>query len=467
MLVLALCLGALPAATVMANDPMLPQSAAITKILRTAIGLDVDTIPELVFTFEFTEVGIDGDETADAKSNMPAISDVTITFATDMMTLASPLTNPYNASGMTHYVMEKEFIDAATFTHAWSNAGVYEYLITEKTTFVADPPLEQTKSTGGYDETVVLSEASYTFFLFVEEHPDTGELFLAGFGAYRETADDGSISVGKADPTPGGNQDTYFWSQVIFNNNFLRDYDDDDDPPPTPDPDYAALIVSKDLDGKGLVDADSETKYTFSITLIESELYASFYPDDMPSEHYAYVWDIAAGAVVADLSGRDDASSIDSTSYDYDVYVFPMGGTTTFELYPGEQLCFVSLPDGTGYEITENATPFFQPTYSIITAGADVNSFSGSTGYAFSFQETEYVGHTNQTNENLKNEAAWVNICNFNPTTGLSLNDLSFIGLIVLAVGGLILFVVVKSRRKKNDEEEIVTGEFCPTDARI
>jgi len=109
-------------------------------------------------------------------------------------------------------------------------------------------------------------------------------------------------------------------------------------------------------------------------------------------------------------------------------------GSTAFSLKHGQRLVFVDTPVGTTYTVTETAATHYTTTVTVVTDNGAGVTIAGLTTNA------QRVGET-------ANSAAFTNTRDSVTPTGLNLDNLPFIGLILLATASLITFVVVKIRK--------------------
>jgi len=209
---------------------------------------------------------------------------------------------------------------------------------------------------------------------------------------------------------------------MVFTNNFVRTNGttDPEDPDPT-DPDESTLNVSKTVAGDL---GNQQMFFDFNIAVVTPDL-----GQTIPAFYRAFV--VENGAVVTDLTNN----VVGTPTGDSWINV-ASSGTTLFRLRHGQALVFVNTPVGTSYNVTETAAATYETSFIITTNGVPANAVAGLiTGIQF-------VGE-------LANSAAFTNTRDSVVPTGLLVNNLPFIGLILVAVGALVIFIVVKSRKQK------------------
>jgi hypothetical protein len=129
---------------------------------------------------------------------------------------------------------------------------------------------------------------------------------------------------------------------------------------------------------------------------------------------------------------------------------FASGTPVTFSLKAGQYLVFIDTPVGTSYAIEEMGAAAYTPSATVVYNGAAFGTeVKGAKGEALAlptgFNDPEidalYVGEA-------ANSADFINDNDTTTPTGLDLNDLPFIGMIVLAMAALAAYVVVKTRKR-------------------
>ena len=401
-----------------------PAEAAITKILKMPVNTPT---PAATFTFTFTKVGIDGLTDSTTKDNMPAIPNVTITFAADDNEVPAPFMEVKDG---TKYVVKESdnFLDGIA-PEMWLNGeGIYRYQVEE--------------TEGGFalgaKEGAVYSKAKYDVEVWVEED-EHGVLFPKYVcvkivaGSIDEYYDGGEAGGEKVDPTPGGPslvvgeptiEDDF--SQVIFTNKYWKT-----DGGGIDDLDSSALEITKIINGN---DANLDARFDFDVKVTQ--------PDVIPTlqKYMAYVLDKDGNNVTS----TDHYTTL-GTDDNGELYIEFTSGVLLegIKLTNEERLVFADLHIGASVEATEAAADGYIPRYQRTFAGTD--EFRGTVKTAFGFPRT-----TNDPGPHFIGAGANSNVATFTNTrtgatpTGISVDDLPFIVMISAAALALITFLVIK-----------------------
>jgi len=399
---LALCFGLLTLS--LASEPEPIVEAAITKLLQVPEGTEP---PPMDFIFTVTPFSYNGSEEAADVARLPVIGaegKVTISFGGFGV---GPEVLDGTANSVSTYYLES----AELFSNIpWPNAGIYEYYIGETdSTYAIASPLH---------EALTLSSARYRIAVEVREDDD-GKPYIWNIGTVRIIREDGTPGTDKVDPTPGGPIGSEFnYSQMTFTNKYVKtngtadpgDPDDPDDPgnPDPTDPAESTLNISKEVTGEV---GSLTMPFNFALTI------------NVPNLIPGYV--IGHGYKAYIVEGDDVIGN---------PITFLTGTANTFRLTHGQKLVFINTPVGTTYSVTETAEPGYTTTVAIRNnnvLGAAVASLTAS-GFA----------------GELLNGVYFVNDNPYTPPTGLNIDNLPFYGLILLAVGGLVIFIVVKARKR-------------------
>jgi len=411
-----LCLGGV--GTAMADvdpsegDAETPAQAKITKILN--LPEDTET-PVLTFTFKFTPVSVDDeawDKSTASTSNMPQIVDPTAVY--DGTESDDP------AGGVIS--LPKETGDFAAGV-GWPHAGVYVYDVTEFDAKVDD---------------VAYSQAVYQVTFWVENCPVGDEagcvngLYVAGVGAFRTYDDEGEEvkTEEKVDPTPGGDGVTTHYSQLIFNNDYVETHDGD--PEVTSD---HQLTVSKTVEGDY---ADLSKYFAFDFTMAKPAVGV----DGAPIYKAYVIEQGASGPEVVTTAANCGKAPTVITKGAYCPVDTGSVDPTTIYLKHGQAVVFVDLQTGVTYEAEEAAEVAYYASVVVVVNGGTGTTIDtdGETDTALS-TGPRIVGAA-------ANSAAFTNTRDTTSPTGVLLNNLPFIGLIVLGLAAVILVTV--SRRSHN-----------------
>jgi len=422
-LVFALCLSFAP--TAMAQPPY--NEAAITKLLQVPVGTE---FPAMVFRFSFEPEQYNGSTTE--LSRLPVIGtrvgttstgEISLNFSRTTATREGPAVNRVE----TYYLETPDFVEGVDFP----NAGIYDYIVEESgTTYNIESDLH---------EALELSVAQYRVSVWVQEDED-GVPFVFHVGVVRITTEDGEDGDEKVDPTPGGDGINTFYSQMTFTNKYVRtngaDNPNNPNPqkPPATDPTPGAPYT-----GDSTLNIGNEVTGLLGSQIMPFKLslridVPTLIPDYVLPFYKAYLVDSTGpidptGTVNASLIGTDTGGTGTRR-----FIRFEPGTAINFELKHGQTLVFINTPVGTAYNVAQTAeagyTTTIQPFYNsvkepLVTALA----YAGLVGERF-------------------NAANYTNDYGDEPPTGLNVNDLPFYGLILLAVGGLVIFIVIKARKR-------------------
>ena len=351
-------------------------TASITKVLRMPVNTPA---PTASFVFTVTPHALNLNTSAAVVAGMPTVGNVTI----------NTFTTTTNA-GVTYLTGTAANIFGGI---TWPNVeGTvrYSYRVVESATlssYTGDG--DMTFSVAVYYATVVVVDGVVTEVI-----------------VYRHTGDTGESDTGKVGPIDGN-------VTMTFTNNYILDRGTY-----PPDPiDNAVMSVSKEISGDA---ASATTAFPFTMTITVADFVAE-------AGDYFVARIVQNGAIV----GNPVTFTLSGT---------PLTATATFNLTAGQRLSFGSLPVGTGYSVTELATPLYRASVNVQDGGA---AFTYTNTY---FNANLYV--TNRFTGANTNLAAFNNYRSQEPILGLGIGDLPFVGLILIALGGFIAFVVVKSRKR-------------------
>jgi len=393
----------------MVSNPNGPDiQATITKHLRLPIGT---TTPDTTFNFIANRISVDGREfNASTPAMMPELSATALTV--DFSALDTDNTTP-TPDTLNIRKETGDLFENITFPHA----GIFVYIIEEQAD--TNPNIDNNPN-----ELLYYSDARYRLEVHVANHTDGG-LYISGVGAKRLVA--GSDDQGqKVDPSPG--QTEFDFSEMSFTNDYIKT-----DIPPGVDPDprnNATLYIRNDVTG-GL--GDRSMFFDFAMTLAIPELIRD---DDSRTYYKAYIFN--GDSLVTDITNNlaDDTETGTDAIGPY--IKVSTEEATSFRLRDGQRLVFADTPVGTRYTVTETAVPNYITSFVVTTGG---NPAPSVTGFATGLQLVE---------EGL-NRTVFTNNRESIPITGLLLNNLPFIGLIVLALGSLSIFIVLKARKRKHN----------------
>ena len=405
----ALCLGmtatAFAADDYSKGDEENPAEAAITKEFIMPVGT---TTPEVTFKFEFEKKSFnDGSDELDL-NYMPTIPSQTLEFdVTDTGT---------EEDGVKTIIKETENIIEGV---VWPGVGVYEYTV---------------KETKGIEDIgtgkVTYSEAEYTILVYVDNKEDGSGVYVAAIAAKiakNDASNEDSEEGEKVDPTPGGGPGSeYGHSYMIFTNKYLKNNGGID---PTTD---SVLDISKTVAGM----SSDQTKYfEFSVTVSNPETV-----NDTDKTYKAYVVD-SKGNVVTPLTSNAGTAVIKQDDQGRDYMEFKTGDPVTVNLKHDQKLSFIDLPVGSSFTVTEKATEDYTASY-LLTIDGEKGAVvpNDSPNKALTIDKT-YIGEE-------ANSADYTNTYKTVTPTGLAVDNLPFIVLIVLALAALFGYAAVKARRR-------------------
>ena len=448
-IVALLSLGSFSTLAHAAVDPALPVSeAGITKVLHVPVNTEY---PAMEFEFYIELISEDG---GSPSASMPVPTGATnvsgdiysysLFFDGWAVWDATPLlaAEDYDSIGSTgpdeyYFVESGDMFGTLTYPHA----GIYEYEITEHDVIY-------TAAGGNVTETDTLSLAAYTLWVYVAEcgqttcthgpgntaiHASQTDLYITHIGVVQTIKDDGTPGDDekKLDPIPGGDQTNYFWSQVAFENGYVKTNGSI-----TPDPDDAGLVISKEVDGA----YGSTTKYfEFELELSVSTLiWDGSTPPAPIYEAIVVEWDSSIPDWV-DVTDTDNGASAAGVPID-----FVCGTPTTFYLKHGQYLIFKEIPVGTGFEVTEDSTSSsgYDAIIDVTINGTTIAASPfGAVGSPAWTPGQLYTGEAG-------NVAAYTNDASSITPTGINMTALPLIGLLGLFVLGFLGYRLIAKKAK-------------------
>ncbi|MCL2492104.1 MAG: hypothetical protein FWE87_05075 [Coriobacteriia bacterium] len=384
-----------------------PAQAAITKVLKLPVGT---AIPKADYQFIVKSMNADGEDVSggDTLGLMPSIDPITITYTSDETSMtAEGISSVYKQS-------VNIFANADEFSHA----GIYKYQIFEN-------EAASYQSIDSEREVMDFSDALYEITVFVKDKTDgTGTYIYAVVAETLKTDGGENGNKAKVDPSPGGDGETYRFSKLEFTNTYVKT----NIAPDGPDPLMGSMLsLSKTVEGDF---ASSSMYFPFTLSFEVPSLV------DMidPQPYKAYI--VENGAVVTSHENADDLGEDD-----YGFYI-PVANKSNAEirLKDGQKLVFVNLPVGTSYKIEETGTTSYLPSYTITYAGKKGMVTTGTLSQDLA-TGTQWVGE-------MINSADYINTRDQVTPTGLNLNDLPFIGMIVVALSAAAISIAIKSRKR-------------------
>lgn len=276
----------------------------------------------------------------------------------------------------------------------YTEAGKYEYTVTENQT--ATPAV-----TNGEHEKMIMSKAEYTMDVYVEDTNSGCQ--IANIIVNRTKDDKGGNATGKVDI---GNTDK---NGFKFTNTYVQEAGTGDKPS-TPGEDYGtygSLKVSKKIINENGGTASATDSFSFKATF------------NFPT--------------------GTDASTLGGVKANGSDITLKAGGTYDFTLQNGGNEKFTGLPVGTTMTVTESATPNYKGS-----ANVTINGANESTVAATKYNEVTTV--SNKKLGQKKNAVDVTNTYNNVPLTGIIMNNLPYIAMIVIGAAALVVYV--QNKRK-------------------
>ena len=428
-----------------AGTPENPEQAVITKHLETPIGT---TLPNTLFTFDFTPLGGD-----DLPSNtqpgptvagpaIPSVSTEQITSTTPTVAQPAPRDDVLRATVHTPNALADV---------VWTSAGVFVYQVVERTTTFTPTNPER--------ENMYFDTIQYNLYVTIGIAPN-GDFYVRGTHAWVRGPEGENVGP-KLNPNPWRGPD-YLGGDLIFENRFIRRTDDISTifeipsipgpgtsvtgPGGIPDPGIpgdldAALIVTNRVTGSN---SSINTTFPFTGTFTHTTLVNEVVADGIANSSVTY------GPVTAWIYYNDGDGNFvrgrrgpagDLPLY----YIFTPGAPMNFELRHGEVLIFDRIPIGNIFVMTETDSLGYVPRIDLIVNGYEVGDGAaltqpGSIG-------TDNVPAPPHRLGESSNVAAFTNVNDPTPITGLITNNLPVILVTVGAIG--LVSVTVASKRRR------------------
>ena len=380
--------------------------AILTKILEVPQGV---AIPGKVFTFMFEKVGIQKadettvDDSAAALAKMEGITNATIAFTLGQTT---GITDPGLVTGYKDVLGKSSDVLAGV---TWPHAGVFIYAVSEVP--VSPDPLYR------------YSTAKYTMKVYVQNVDASGDPTVTPTGLFKVTHV-GFEMLAPDGRTPGATGVGDKVEPVFTNRHIPR----------------VKLDISKRVAGEF---ADHTLDFTFTPTFIRPV-------DSDAVESVGTVVDTLTGSPVT--PSRTIKVTFAANS--------PMGtlDQPTFRLRHGETLRFEgvdstdldtyqkgTLPAGTVWTVEEAGTPGYRASASVNNNSAiDATITPGTAGMDYSIASD---GTNPLVAGDSQNRAVVTNTYKTITPTGILLNNLPYILLIVVALGGFAGYIVSKRRK--------------------
>lgn len=366
----------------------LKTSAVMTKELVIPSGVKA---PDVSFNFSVTPKG---SEAADGTWDQSGTAGAT--WAIPSIVLTDSRTGDGN-NKIVENVNITTLLQAqiANFPHA----GVFYYEV------------EETATTGDDAANVQDSKVKYVVKVYVvNDDNEPSKLKIAGVTVVKTVDENGDniTSPAKVDPTP--DSDTYLGGDFIFVNKYLEN---------------TQVKIQKNVTGNAAGDYGDRSKdFNFTVTVKLPSTAA-----DVTS--VSYVKTNASGA-----TGAPQPVTISSLT-----------GIANITLKHGEFITFISLPVGSTYKVVEAAAPGYTPSAVVTGAGTNGTSAVGTAGDPYTvFVGTENLILQPETND-IKNTTVVTNQYRQVYVTGVLIENLPFIMLIIVAALGLVYMIFSRRRR--------------------
>lgn len=275
----------------------------------------------------------------------------------------------------------------------FSQEGKYEYTVTESQT--ANPTVKNNEH-----EKMIMSQAEYKMDVYVSNNNNKYEITKI---IVNKTKDDkGNDATGKVDI---GNSDTNGFS---FTNTYVQEAGTGTDPT-NPGEDYekyGSLKVTNTVNPNGgTIDKDASFSFT-----------AKF---NFPKETDANT--------LGNVKGNNIEIELENGEYG-------------FNLKHGESMKFTGLPVGTTMTVSESNTPNYKGSASYVINGGESQSKTASKYNESVKVENEKLGQK-------KNTVDVTNTYNNVPTTGIIMNTLPYVMMIVLGGVALVGYIYLKNKK--------------------
>ncbi len=377
--------------------------AAITKKLETPYGTAL-TNP-MNFTFTVTQVNNDGS----------ALSSTEVADYTKTVTINTADGTKSTSGDVDTYSKESADIFASVTSDDWKavgGSGEYTFLIKE----TAGSTSMNWDGNSNTTETTQYSTAQYLLHAWVAYDSVSGNYYIKYIGDVQTYEDSYTLTENgsKVDPTPGGNSTTNDGdSDMEFTNSYVKQ---ESGTPNTPDPTSSTLTLNKMISGEF---ADSEDEFTFNVMVTSNSLFGKA----------SYI------GQVYDTNGSSDTSTWTKVGTEI---TFNSGQSTAVTMKGDYEIVFSDVEVGATISCTEN-NPSGYTAVNVVTAG-DVVTASGDGNVLDS--GIYYISDSANDNVTFTNTAKDQTI------TGILMNDMPMI-LLILLVGGSIAGYLVLKRRKR------------------
>lgn len=372
-----------------------------------AFAVDNETNIEAYLVKELNiEDGINYTKTFDFKFDLIKNGTAAVTGDTGDKTISIDI----SSNDSDHKVAKNIFGDGGLEYNA---AGIYTYNVEETT---PDAP-DQNDSNYG----LKCSDAEYELVVWVKNKTNKSGVYVERVKVTQLKTDDGTEPVGgdkKVSPNPGGTQDGSD-SEFKFVNTYTKKAGSED---PSHPGHYLATTISKDVVGDY---ADLTKEFNFNVHI------------SLPNT-YTNVDDKFDGIIF-----ENNNTTITDTKYQL------QNGNNTITLTHDQDLRIYDLPAGTTYYVEEIGASNYTPSVNVTENGnPTVENKNAGKGENLTSKKTDNGAEVDNLIGENTNTVVFTNTYDDNSVTptGIIINNLPFVLMVVVAGSGLALYVVSKRR---------------------
>ena len=284
----------------------------------------------------------------------------------------------------------------------FSQEGKYEYTVTESST-LSDPVDESNEH-----EKMIMSQAEYKMDVYVFNNNGACEITKI---IVNKTKDDkGNAATGKVDIGDSGT------NGFSFTNTYVQEGGTGENPK-IPDSTY-----------------ENDGSFDVSKTIVASEEGATIDPNKEFTFTASFVF--PTGTDKDTLGGIKQ--TIDTTTKDVE---FAENNTYTFKLKHEQNIKFIKIPVGTKVTVTESATPNYKGSATVKMNNIGESTSTSATKY------NENLTISDKTIGQKDNKISVTNTYNSVPTTGIIMNTLPYVMMIVLGGVALVGYIYLKNKK--------------------
>jgi len=380
-----------------------PAKVAITKELQMPEGTKT---PTATFSFVFTKTRVDGDNTAAAIGKMPDLADSSkVDYDTE------------SSKGITKDGIKTVTANSGNILEnvTWPHAGEYVYLVRENQgSYVIK---------GAAKETLVYSQAAYYLHIFIAEDT-SGKLYVKGVAAFAERDQKGAEVQEKKKVDSSVPIDKNGGNNLKFTNTYTNTRGGGEAPNKTNE----SFFISKEVVGEM---ANKSKYFSFDVTITNNPLVST-------TEYKAYITTFN-GTTYTKVSLGEANNQYEK---DQDYVIITVGEKKTVTLKHGQYLVVMDSPYGTKFEAVEAAAPGYAPTAVVRESGVPQLLGDDDTANVPLSSGTKTVLSDGFSN------AAFTNYAIVSIPTGISLDNLPFIAMVLVAITAFGVFIFSKRPRR-------------------